>query len=261
MDFTTPPDPVYSPPHPPNGHAMSPPRFFCETPLDAGGRIELPTALAHHALRVLRLTDGAPIVLFDGRGGQYPAVLHVEGRHALAALGAHEAADSELRGRLVLIQGLASGDKMDWIVEKAVELGVAELRPVAAERSVLRLSGPRLDKRLAHWRAIARAASEQCGRNRLMLVHPPAPLAACLEAVDGPALFCHPEGLLDFRTALADVRDGLTLMVGPEGGWSPEELALAQRRGLTGVRFGPRVLRTETAGLALAAAATALLDW
>jgi 16S rRNA (uracil1498-N3)-methyltransferase len=241
--------------------AMSPPRFFCETPLDAGGRIELPAALAHHALRVLRLADGAPVVLFDGRGGQYPATLRVEGRRALAELGAHDAADSELRGRLVLIQGLASGDKMDWIVEKAVELGVAELRPVAAERSVLRLSGPRLDKRLDHWRAIARAASEQCGRNRLMVVQPPAPLAACLASADGPALFCHPEGPLDFRAALADVQDRLTLMVGPEGGWSPEELDLARRRGLTGARFGARVLRTETAGLALAAAATALLDW
>ena len=241
--------------------AMSPPRFFCETPLDAGGCIELPAALAHHALRVLRLADGAPVVLFDGRGGQYPATLRVEGRRALAELGAHDAIDSELRGRLVLIQGLASGDKMDWIVEKAVELGVAELRPVAAERSVLRLSGPRLDKRLDHWRAIARAASEQCGRNRLMVVQPPAPLAACLESVGGPALFCHPEGPLDFRAALADVQDRLTLMVGPEGGWSPEELDLARRRGLTGARFGARVLRTETAGLALAAAATALLNW
>ena len=241
--------------------AMSPPRFFCETPLDAGGRIELPAALAHHALRVLRLADGAPVVLFDGRGGQYPATLRVEGRRALAELGAHDAVDSELRGRLVLIQGLASGDKMDWIVEKAVELGVAELRPVAAERSVLRLSGPRLDKRLDHWRAIARAASEQCGRNRLMVVQPPAPLAACLESVDGPALFCHPEGPLDFRAALADVQDRLTLMVGPEGGWSPEELDLARRRGLTGARFGARGPRAEPPGLALGAAAPALWEW
>ncbi len=109
--------------------AMPPPRFFCETPLDAGRRIELPGALAHHALRVLRLADGAPIVLFDGRGGQYPAVLRIEGRRALAEPGAHDPVECELRGRLVLIQGLASGDKMDWIVEKAVELGVAAAAP------------------------------------------------------------------------------------------------------------------------------------
>jgi 16S rRNA (uracil1498-N3)-methyltransferase len=238
-----------------------PPRFFCETPLAASQRIELPDALSHHALRVLRLADGDAVTLFDGQGGQYPAVLRVEGRRALADLGAHEPVETELRGRLVLIQGLASGDKMDWIVEKAVELGVTELRPVAAERSVLRLAGPRLDKRLAHWHAIARAAAEQCGRNRLMNILPPVPLAACLESVDGPALFCHPEGPQDFRTVVSEVHDRLTLMVGPEGGWSPEEQALAQRRGLQGVRFGPRVLRTETAGLALASAATALLDW
>ncbi|MDY0308879.1 MAG: 16S rRNA (uracil(1498)-N(3))-methyltransferase [Castellaniella sp.] len=240
---------------------MPPPRFFCETPLAAGGRIELPAALAHHAQRVLRLADGTPIVLFDGLGGQYPAVLRIEGRRTLAELGAHAAIDCELRGQLVLIQGLASGDKMDWVVEKAVELGISELWPVAAERSVLRLSGPRLEKRLDHWRAIVRAASEQCGRNRLMVVHPPAPLAHCLDTVHGPALFCHPEGPLDFRMALDNVHDRLTLMVGPEGGWSPDELALAQRKGLIGTRFGPRVLRTETAGLALASAATVLLDW
>ena len=238
-----------------------PPRFFCETPLSPGQCLEVPDALAHHALRVLRLAEGADLVLFDGHGGQYPAVLRIDGRHARAELSTHDPVERELRGRLTLIQGLAAGDKMDWIVEKAVELGVTELRPVAAERSVLRLSGPRLDKRLAHWRAIARAAAEQCGRNRLMTVQPPAPLAACLTSVQGPALFCHPEGSLDFRTALTDVRDGLTLMVGPEGGWSPDELAVAQRHGLRGVRFGPRVLRTETAGLALASAATALLDW
>ena len=207
------------------------------------------------------MADGDAMILFDGRGGQYPAVLHIDGRRALAELGAHDTAERELHGRLILIQGLASGDKMDWVVEKAVELGVAELYPVAAERSVLRLSGPRLEKRLAHWRAIAQAASEQCGRNRLMTVHAPAPLASCLDTVTGPALFCHPEGRQEFRTALAGVQDRLTLMVGPEGGWSTDELALAQRMGLQGVRFGSRVLRTETAGLALTAAATALLDW
>jgi 16S rRNA U1498 N3-methylase RsmE len=94
--------------------AMPPPRFFCDTPLNAGRLVALPDALAHHALRVLRLADGDTIILFDGRGGQYPATLRVEGRRALAELGAHAPVETELRGRLVLIQGLASGDKMDW---------------------------------------------------------------------------------------------------------------------------------------------------
>ncbi|WP_298018618.1 16S rRNA (uracil(1498)-N(3))-methyltransferase [uncultured Castellaniella sp.] len=236
-------------------------RFFCPSPLQADCRIELPESLAHHAVRVLRLPSGTAVTLFDGRGGQYPAVLDIQGRTVLADVGPHQAVDCELRGRLTLIQGIASGDKMDWIVEKAVELGVSALIPVAAERSVLRLSGPRLEKRLAHWRAIVQSASEQCGRNRLMEILEPAPLRGGLERLSGVSLFCHPDGDADFSQALRGVEDRLNLLVGPEGGWSPEELALARRQGLQGVRFGPRVLRTETAGLAMAAAAGALLGW
>ncbi|HET8597686.1 MAG TPA: 16S rRNA (uracil(1498)-N(3))-methyltransferase [Castellaniella sp.] len=240
---------------------MPTPRFFCPAPLRAHQRIELPQPLAHHALRVLRLPDGAAATLFDGEGGEYPAVLRAQGRSAWAELGAREDVERELAGRLVLVQGIASGDKMDWVIEKAAELGVAELMPVAAERSVLRLSGPRLDKRLAHWRSIVQSASEQCGRNRLMRVHEPAPLGDCLARLEGPALFCHPEGSRDFAQALQSVRDSLALLVGPEGGWSEDELAAARRRDLAAVRFGARVLRTETAGLAMAAAAAALLGW
>lgn len=236
-------------------------RFFCPSPLQADSRIELPESLAHHAIRVLRLPAGTAVTLFDGRGGQYPAVLDIQGRTALANVGPHEAIECELRGRLTLIQGIASGDKMDWIVEKAVELGVSELIPVAAERSVLRLTGPRLEKRLAHWRAIVQAASEQCGRNRLMQVREPAPLRDSLDHLSGISLFCHPEGDIDFPQALAGVGECLNLLVGPEGGWSPDELSLARSRGLQGVRFGSRVLRTETAGLAMVAAAGALLRW
>lgn len=240
---------------------MSNARFYCPTPLRPDSRIELPEALAHHALRVLRLPAGTAVTLFDGRGGQYPAVLRADGRKAMAELGAHEDVECELGGAITLIQGIASGDRMDWVVEKAVELGVGDLRPVAADRSVLRLSGPRLEKRLAHWRAIVQAASEQCGRNRLMRVHEPAPLDECLTWLAGPALLCHPDGESSFAQALRPVQDRLTLLVGPEGGWSPEELSLARRQGLSAVRFGSRVLRTETAGLAMAAAATALLGW
>ncbi|WP_323017709.1 16S rRNA (uracil(1498)-N(3))-methyltransferase [Castellaniella sp.] len=236
-------------------------RFFCPTPLQADCRMTLPESLAHHALRVLRLPAGTAVTLFDGQGGQYPAVLQIQGRTALADVGRHEAVESELRGHLTLIQGIASGDKMDWVVEKAVELGVSTLIPIAAERSVLRLSGPRLEKRLAHWRAIVQAASEQSGRNRLMQVLDPAPLRDYLEKLTGLSLFCHPDGEADFAQALHHTSDRLNVLVGPEGGWTPDELDLASRHGLQGVRFGPRILRTETAGLAMAAAATALLGW
>jgi len=234
-------------------------------PLSAGARLPLPAALAHHAVRVLRLRAGAAIVLFNGAGGEYPATLEIDGKEAWAQLGAFDPRDAELAGRIILAQGLPSGDKMDWVVEKAVELGASRVSPIAAQRSVLQLAGARLEKRVAHWSRIAQAASEQCGRNRLMAVDTPATLGAWLEQpADGLRLLCHPEAGPSLVEALAAAQPGLrqlSLLVGPEGGWSDAELALAARHGVQAVRYGPRVLRTETAGLALMAAATALLGW
>lgn len=243
---------------------MSLPRFYCDTPLAAGQRLALPPALAHHALRVLRLREGAEIVLFNGQGGEHPAQLEVEGKQAYAQLGAHDPREAELPGRLWLAQGLPSGDKMDWVVEKAVELGAAGVAPIAAQRSVLQLSGPRLEKRLAHWQRIAESASEQCGRNRLMAVEPPQSLRAWLALpAQGVRIMAHPDAALHLSDWLKTqpTPEALTLMVGPEGGWSPEEMALAQAAGVQTVRLGPRVLRTETAGLALLASVSAWLGW
>lgn len=244
---------------------MSVPRFYCDAALSPHSELTLPEGLAHHAARVLRLRDGAAIVLFDGKGGEYPGVLHIEGKQVSASLGAHAPREAELPGRITLVQGLPSGDKMDWVIEKAVELGAAAVVPIAAQRSVLQLSGARLDKRVQHWQRIAQSAAEQCGRNRLTIVEAPRSLRDYLA---GPAaglrLLCHPDAPDDLPAALASGNvgeHGLTLLVGPEGGWSESELQEAQRAGVTAVRFGPRVLRTETAGLALIAASTALLGW
>ena len=243
---------------------MSAPRFFCDAPLSAGARIALPEALAHHAIRVLRLRAGETVALFNGQGGEYPAVLEIEGKAGFAQLGAFDPREAELGGRITLVQGLPAGDKMDWVVEKAVELGAARVSPIAAQRSVLQLAGPRLEKRVAHWQRIAQSAAEQCGRNRLMAVDAPVALADWLaQPAEGLRLLCHPEadtdlsGLLGATPGLAS----LTLLVGPEGGWSDKELAQAREAGVQAVRFGPRVLRTETAGLALISAAGALLGW
>jgi len=240
------------------------PRFYCDLPLAPGATLALPEPLAHHAVRVLRLRDGDGMVLFDGTGGEYPAVLRVEGREARAQLGAFAPREAELGGAITLVQGLPSGDKMDWVVEKAVELGAARLVPIGARRSVVQLAGARADKRLAHWRRIARSAAEQCGRNRLMQVDAPRPLANWLaEAPQGLRLLCHPEADDTLAGVLAapPAPGHLSLLVGPEGGWSDEELQAALKAGARAVRFGPRVLRTETAGLALMAAAAALLGW
>src|SRR5690606_16632715 len=206
---------------------------------------------------------GTGVILFDGLGGQYPATLEVDGKRAWAQTGAHIAIEAELPVRTVLVQGIASGDKMDWVVEKAVEMGVSQLVPIAADRSVIQLSGERREKRLRHWQRIAISASEQCGRNRLMDVAPVQTLQEWFAQADAQVLklACHPEAKNDLEAAVQHHDGALALMVGPEGGWSDEELAIMQEHGLEPVRFGRRVLRTETAGIALMAALAAIKRW
>jgi 16S rRNA (uracil1498-N3)-methyltransferase len=205
-------------------------------------------------------------VLFDGQGGEITGVLDFDGKTAQARLGDRNPREAELAGALTLIQGLPSGDKMDWVIEKAVELGVQRLIPIAAQRSVLKLTGDRLAKRLLHWQGIVISASEQCGRNRLMQVLPPQSLEQTLTNNDlGLVLLCDPAAEEDLSATLLKqqtaVQAGVSFLIGPEGGWSTEELQTTRQSKVGSVRFGPRVLRSETAGLALAAATTALLGW
>ena len=256
---------------------MSAPRCYCPIPLPEHTRIALPDAVSHHALRVLRLKEGSPLVLFNGQGGQIAGELDAEGKRGFARLGAHDPREAESAGNITLVQGLASGDKMDWIIEKAVELGARRLVPIAARRSVLQLQGDRLQKRMTHWQRIIESASEQCGRNRLMQLDAPVKLADFLAAeathtaVNAQdrtrlTLLCHPGASYSLTDALKaagliEKPGNVTLLVGPEGGWSDEELAAAQAHALTPVAFGSRVLRTETAGSALIAAISALCGW
>ena len=160
---------------------MAIPRFFCSVPLASNTTVELPTELAHHAIRVLRLKPDADIVLFNGQGGQYPARLLIDGKNGMAMLGVHDPIEAELAGDITLVQGIPAGDKMDWVIEKAVELGARRLIPIAAQRSVLQLTGERLQKRVQHWNRVAQAASEQCGRNRLMNIDVPSTLRDYLQ--------------------------------------------------------------------------------
>jgi 16S rRNA (uracil1498-N3)-methyltransferase len=231
-----------------------PPRFFVDAPLAAGSTVRLPAGVAHHALRVLRLPDGAPIVLFDGRGGEHRACLRVEGAAALARIEAFDPIERESPLRLTLVQALVAADKLDWIVEKAVELGVERILVVATQRSVVRLDAPRAARRSLHWTDVARAACCQCGRNRVPAVEFHAgfdSVPAALPAA-APRLLLLPAAAGNLCSAVAG-RDAV-LMVGPEGGLAEHEVAQAARAGFAGVGLGPRVLRTETAGLAAIAA-------
>ncbi|QET00629.1 16S rRNA (uracil(1498)-N(3))-methyltransferase [Cupriavidus pauculus] len=247
-----------------------PPRFYVEAALAADAMLELPETVVRHA-QVLRLAPGDAVTLFDGHGGSHAATLVELGkRRAVVQIGAHDTAEAELPFRVTLAQGLAGGDKMDWLIEKAVELGVSAIQPLQAHRSVVRLNGERAAKREAHWQALIAAACEQCGRNRLPALAPVATVEAWLAAPPSPSpspharLLVSPRATASLPALAAAEREawlagGVTLLIGPEGGLAPEEEDMALRAGFTAVSLGPRILRTETAGLACLATLNAVL--
>lgn len=255
---------------------MLTPRFHCPQAvpgLARGTRVELPPDAAHHAMRVLRLREGQPVAVFCGHGGEYEGELEAaRGKSAAVVLGAFHACDRAPRLDVHVQQAVVATEKMDWVVEKAVELGAHRFTPVLAERSVVRLNGERAARRAAHWQALAVSASEQCGLNRLLEVRPVQALdTACAGPHEAGALLCmlDPEGEHPLTALVAGaasaapdavVPRSLVLLVGPEGGFSPAEAALARAAGYVRATLGPRVLRTETAALAALAALRATLD-
>jgi 16S rRNA (uracil1498-N3)-methyltransferase len=228
------------------------PRFFHAEALAVGATLTLPEALAHHIL-VLRLALGTPLTLFNGDGGQYTALLTgIEKKRVSVEVKAFTPIDIELPYAITLAQALPESSKMDWIIEKAVELGVASIAPLAAQRCVVRLSSERAAKRQAHWQGIIVSASEQCGRNRLAQL---APLSDYQQWITQQDL--HRRIILTPRaeSSLANwarhqAPQALTLVIGPEGGLSPAEENAALANGALALGLGPRILRTETAGLA-----------
>jgi 16S rRNA (uracil1498-N3)-methyltransferase len=229
------------------------PRFYCPQPLLPGASVDLPETVAHH-LHVVRQQPGDELLLFNGAGGQARArLLEIGKRRATAEVTAVEAVEVELPYSVTLAQGLPEGSKMDWIVEKAVELGVASIVPLAARRSVVRLAGERADKRLAHWQAVVISASEQCGRNRLAEVAPVQDFSRWIgtPAPDVTRILLSPRADASLAAwARVTPARASCLLVGPEGGWSAEEEEAALAAGAIALSMGPRVLRTETAGLA-----------
>ena len=240
------------------------PRFFCPFPLHPGATVELAAEAAHHALKVLRVGAGDAAILFDGRGGQWHAILQPAGKSLRATLVAFEEHDPEPQLVLTLVQALPASDKMDFVVQKAVELGVVRIQPVAAKRSVIRLSGERAERRVEHWRNIAIAACEQSGRNRVPSVAPILDLPQYLgiAARENALRFVCAPGVAGSLRDLGKPDVPVSLLIGPEGGFEDGELLAAHAAGFSPLRLGPRVLRTETAGLGAVAAMMALWgDW
>jgi 16S rRNA (uracil1498-N3)-methyltransferase len=240
------------------------PRFFCPPPLAEGTETALPAGAAHHVLRVLRLKTGEVVTLFDGEGGEYRAQLaRASPRGVTVRVVEHRDVERESPLRVTLVQGLAAADRMDYAVQKAVELGVAAIAPVITARSVVRLDGERAARRAARWRQIVIAACEQSGRNRLPTVHEPCAFATWLAAPSQAELrLLLAPGAARSLGRLAQPGGAVEILVGPEGGLTTEEAAAACDAGFCPVRLGPRVLRTESAGPAMLAAMHALWgDW
>lgn len=232
------------------------PRIFHPERLIDGEAVTLDESAARHVARVLRLNPGGQLILFDGTGGEFNAVISEIGkRRVMAELGTRQHVEAESPLRITLAQGVSRGDRMDFTIQKAVELGVSRIVPLSTERSVVNLKGERLEKKLAHWQGIIISACEQCGRNTLPPLLPMLPLARWLEEGRGMGAGL----LLDHRagatmSTLTPPDGELTLLIGPEGGLSGTERERALAAGYQGLRLGPRVLRTETAALATLAA-------
>ena len=236
-------------------------RCHIEHPLALGQTLSLPEEAANHLVRVMRLREGDGCVLFNGDGHDYRATLVLVGkRDAQVRIEATERVDNESPLPITLLQGIARGEKMDLILQKATELGVSAIVPVNAERTEVKLDAARAEKRLAHWTSVVVSACGQSGRARVPTVAAPASLLEAARQMPAAALKLTLDPLGEHRlSTLPPAPGGVVIAIGPEGGWSPRDRQALLDAGFQGLQLGPRILRTETAGLAAIAAVQARL--
>nr|VFJ48464.1 MAG: 16S rRNA m(3)U-1498 methyltransferase [Candidatus Kentron sp. DK] len=246
------------------------PRVYLDTALHPASTLALPVDAARHVTRVLRLRPGMPLTLFNGEGGEFDAeIAEIRGQTVTVHIGQYRDVDRESPLTLRLVQGISRGERMDWVIQKAVELGVARIEPVFMARSVVRLDARRAILRRQHWRGVAVSACEQCGRNRIPEVARPVSFGEWAEGyrANGPDGAGHPPGISlllqpDAEKRLTDIAytgGPITLLAGPEGGVTETEAGRAVSIGFMPIVLGPRILRTETA--ALAAFSAIALHW
>lgn len=236
------------------------PRFYLNQPLKTGETLSLSDAIAHH-IQVLRLPVDSEIQLFNGQGGEFTAaIMDITKKQVIVSITAHSETERELSHQLTLAQALPEGNKLDWILEKSVELGATHIQPLSAQRCVVKLNADRAEKKVQHWEAILIAAAQQCGRNHVPQL---LPLTSFTQWIKRPA--SQPRIMLTPRAthslsqwATNNPAQDVTIMIGPEGGFSPDEEEIAIASGITMCSIGPRILRTETAGLAAITTLTAI---
>ncbi|MDF2530206.1 MAG: rRNA ((1498)-N(3))-methyltransferase [Gammaproteobacteria bacterium] len=226
-------------------------RIYQNQPMQTGQHIQLDAEASNHLANVLRMREGEQVVLFNGDGSQYLATLSgISKKSTSVFIESHQAISHESPLSIHLAQAVAKGDKMDWIIQKAVELGVKAITPLLTQRCNVKLDAERFDKKVEHWQKVAISACEQCGRNIIPTIYNPISLSKFIEANQaGLKLILHPENSQNLDN-LPDFINDLTLLVGPEGGFSEQEIDLAQSQNYITLNLGPRILRTETAPLA-----------
>jgi len=224
------------------------PRIFIDVPLEENQTVELPKETSHYLTRVLRLPVDAQLRIFNGLGGEYPAQICEASKNSVQIkTGNFDSSDNSSPLHIHLGISLSKGERMDFVIQKATELGVAEISLLNSERTEVKLKGDRVEKRLEHWRKVSISACEQCGSNRVPVIHPPVTLASWLDKRDEPIkLIMQPGTNQPFQQSKPAT---VALLVGPEGGFSELEVQSANKAGFDSISLGPRILRTETAPL------------
>jgi 16S rRNA (uracil1498-N3)-methyltransferase len=229
------------------------PRFYCKQSLPPHGSFELPPEAAHHAARVLRLREGDVVDIFDGLGNECRGRIdEISGKRVVVGKLTATNTDRESALQVMLAQALTSSEKMDWVIQKATELGVSEIQPLDTERSVARLTAERIAKRLEHWQQVAISACEQCGRNILPQISSPLDIMVWFQQMREIPITRYillPEGDTTLP-AQAKPQGKIVLLIGAEGGFTPAESSAAMHCGFESIRMGSRVMRTETAAVA-----------